>query len=198
MTVYPFGLEDLPDEKWCEVGNYEDYHVSNWGRVKSFKKREVIIMKPTIMPKGYLSIELSKGGKGKLFRISRLVASAFLPNPLNLPEVNHIDGVKFNNYVGNLEWSTHAENVKHATETGLKKAVQGADVYNAKFTVAQVLYIRENPDGLTTVQLAEKFHTNPTQISNVQRGNQSGLSAGSRRAWSARCREKTRLPAANS
>ena len=65
-------------------------------------------------------VELSTG-KPKNCRVNRLVAQHFLPNPDNLPEVNHIDGNKENNHVSNLEWTDRSRNVKHSFDTGLKR-----------------------------------------------------------------------------
>ena len=66
--------------------------------------------------RGYDRVKLGESG---MMRIHRLVAEAFIPNPLNLPEVNHKDGDKKNNCVTNLEWVTHQGNMVHAVETGL-------------------------------------------------------------------------------
>ena len=90
------------------------YQVSNLGRVKSLIGHENIL-KPDLRT-GYYSINLCKNGKYKHIRIHRLVAEAFLPNPDNLPEVNHKDEDKMNNSVKNLEWCTHAQNMAHYTE----------------------------------------------------------------------------------
>jgi len=67
---------------------------------------------------GYEEIHMSKDGKNKHCRIHRLVAEAFIPNPDNLPEVNHIDGVKLNNCVENLEWTSRSANMLHAYSIG--------------------------------------------------------------------------------
>lgn len=69
--------------------------------------------------KGYARVSLWKDGKGKHFFVHRLVAIAFIPNTHNKPHINHIDGVKTNNNVENLEWCTPMENVHHSIETGL-------------------------------------------------------------------------------
>lgn len=92
-------------------------------------------------------------GRGKDFYIHRLVAETFIPNPKNLPQVDHIDTDKANCRVENLRWATGEENRKYAAEKGLAK--EGEDRPDAKLTNEQVIYIRENPDGLNTCQLAE-------------------------------------------
>ncbi|MBR0060331.1 MAG: HNH endonuclease, partial [Selenomonadaceae bacterium] len=85
-------------------------------------------------------------------------AQAFIPNPDHKPEVNHLDGNKFNCYVGNLIWATSAENQQHAYDTGLNVAAQGTDRYGAKIKDENnIIYIRDNPDNLSRKELAEKF-----------------------------------------
>lgn len=67
----------------------------------------------------YLTVGLCKNNKVKRVRVHRLVGGAYIPNPENKPQINHVDGNKFNNIVSNLEWCTQAENVQHARDTGL-------------------------------------------------------------------------------
>jgi hypothetical protein len=115
------------------------YQVSNYGQVKSLGRiikypgskygmhngvfRPEKILKHKI--KGYAGVTLSNG-KNKIYpNIHRLVALAFIPNPLNKPCVNHIDGDKQNNCVSNLEWIDWADNVIHAYKTGLAKPIYG-------------------------------------------------------------------------
>lgn len=106
-------------EVWKDVKGYEGlYQVSNYGRVKSIKKDH--ILKPAPRQHGYLGVMLyGHGGhktRGfKTFSVHRLVAEAFIPNPHNLPEVNHIDECKTNNSVENLEWITRKGNVNYGT-----------------------------------------------------------------------------------
>lgn len=101
-------------ELWKVVETYKGlYEISNKGRLKSLHKGKEHFMKPTITNDGYSKTMLSKNGKPKTHTIHRLVALAFIPNPLNLPLVNHKDTVKSNNWVDNLEWETVAGNTTH-------------------------------------------------------------------------------------
>lgn len=156
------------EEEWKTIPDYPAYQVSNFGRVKSFKRSKSRILKSVVNCKGYLCVELCKNGKGKLFFVHRLVAQAFIPNPENKPEINHIDGHPLNNHFSNLEWCTRAENMRHAVDTGLQPS--GENSYQAKLTVEQVRYIRENPDNLNIAQLADLFGVSFANISRIQLG----------------------------
>lgn len=108
-------------EVWKDIEGYEGlYQVSNLGRIKSLC-REGCFLGVFYNRKGYARCRLYKDGKGRNFRVHRLVAMTFIPNPDNKPEVNHIDGNKRNNCVTNLEWVTSSENHVHAYVTGLRK-----------------------------------------------------------------------------
>ncbi len=85
------------------------YWISNLGYVKNKYNH---ILKPDYSNKGYARVVLCKNGKVKLFRVHRLVADAFIPNPDNLPEINHIDENKRNNTASNLEWCNHIQNMR--------------------------------------------------------------------------------------
>lgn len=81
-------------------------------------------------------------GISKSVLVNRFIGLALIPNPHNLPEVNHKDGVKAHNWVGNLEWSSRSDQEKHAFKKGLK-TTQGSSNPNAKLSAADVIYIRE-------------------------------------------------------
>lgn len=158
-------------EVWRDIDGYGGlYQVSNFGRVRSFKQKTPRILKPMLIKIGYLMVNLSHKGKAKTRLIHRLVALAFIPNPENKPQINHINGVKSDNRIENLEWCTHAENAQHAFHTGLNAVPKGADSPNAKLTNEQVRFIRENPNGLSQYRLAEMFAVAHTTISEIQRG----------------------------
>ena len=131
-------------ELWKDVKDYEGlYQVSTLGRVRSLdkyvntKNRNVDkvlkrgkILKPTYNQDGYLTVSLYKDGKGTRFLVHRLVAEAFISNPLNLPVINHKDEVKDNNHPYNLEWCTDEYNknygtaIKRSAEKRSKKVYQ--------------------------------------------------------------------------
>lgn len=147
MKFYPFTLNDLEGEQWLPVKGYEElYQVSNFARIKRFYKNATPrIIKPMLHTTGRLFVNLWKGGKSKSQKLHRLVALAFIENPDNLPEINHVDTHPLNCHVSNLEWSTSSDNHKHAVSNGLMKT--GEDVYNAKLTQEQAqlcrkLYVR--------------------------------------------------------
>ncbi len=104
-----------------EVPGYSGYFVSKSGVIISFRKYKAGNMhKPHLSDDGYLRCTLSTGGGSRIHSsIHRIVAMAYVDNPNNLPEVNHIDGDKFNNHFTNLEWATHLENMQHANKLNL-------------------------------------------------------------------------------
>ena len=110
-------------EIWRDIQGYEGiYKISNLGRVKSLNRidslgRNVPEKIKAIVDNGngYKVVNLKRNGKQKLFTIHRLVAKAFIPNPDNLPCVNHKDENKANNYANNLEWCTHEYNNNYGT-----------------------------------------------------------------------------------
>lgn len=100
-------------EKFKDIEGYEGlYQITSWGRVYSLIANK--FMKTELTDKGYLRVKLRKNKKAKNHKVHRLVASAFIPNMKNLPQVNHKDGNKQNNSVTNLEWITDSDNKQHA------------------------------------------------------------------------------------
>lgn len=119
-----------------DVVGYEGiYTVDIFGNVVRKDKNQE--MKQRYDQRGYPYVGLSKGGKQKYIKVHRIVATAFIPNPLNKREVNHIDGDKQNNCVWNLEWATSKENKMHSIITGLDhrsirvRIVETGEVFNS-------------------------------------------------------------------
>ena len=113
-------------EIWLPIEGYDFYEVSNLGRVRSLERTVIRkngvklkvsgkILKPRVVH-GYLRVNLYKNGICRDFLVHRLVSAAFLPNPENLPQVNHLDENKQNNSVENLEWCTAQENNNYGTK----------------------------------------------------------------------------------
>ena len=94
-----------------DIVGYENiYGITSCGRVWSYRRQK--FLKPGVNNKGYLIVCLRKDGQNKMYKIHRLVAEAYLPNPENLPQVDHIDNDKTHNYVNNLQWITNRDNVR--------------------------------------------------------------------------------------
>ena len=104
----------MTEEIWCPIKGFEGlYEVSDQGRVRSLKFGKERILKPIRMSKGYLFVNLCKNGEMKKCLVHRLVAQTFIPNPDNLPQVNHKDEDKENNSVQNLEWCDQKYNINY-------------------------------------------------------------------------------------
>lgn len=106
-------------ELWKDIKGYEGlYQVSNLGRVK----RDGKLLNLNTNTYGYKHITLSKCNVQKTVLVHKLVAMAFIDNPLGMPQINHKDGNKNNNSVSNLEWVTQGINNRHAIQTNLRRA----------------------------------------------------------------------------
>lgn len=107
-------------EVWKPIQGYDElYEVSNLGKVRTIKTG--VIRKITLDGNGYLQLSLCKNGLQKSFKVHRLVANAFIPNPNNYREINHKDENKQNNCVDNLEWCTRLYNMRYGNCHNNKK-----------------------------------------------------------------------------
>ena len=111
---------------------------------------------------------LDSHGTDKAFLVHRLVAKAFVPNLYNKPEVNHKDGIKSNNYFGNLEWCTRSENAQHSFSTGLQKPKKSEDCNFAKIKESDVLdIIKLSNIGMSNESISELFPINANSIRRI-------------------------------
>jgi hypothetical protein len=175
-------------EIWLPVKDYEGvYSVSSRGRIRSedrvskvppsrIKKVEHTCvhysqeMKLSPHRDGYLKISLCLDDVRRTPQVHRLVASAFIPNPLNLPQVNHKDGCKTNNCKDNLEWVSRSENIKHAYSTGLMDT-RGEKNSRHKFTEAQILEcLKLLKDGLSGAEAGRRVGIPMKTVSRLKRG----------------------------
>ena len=159
-------------EVWKKVKDNRTYSVSSTGLVRNDKTGRVL--KPWICSVGYLTIKFGLYSKNKL--VHRLVATAFISNPDNKPEVNHKDGNKLNNSISNLEWMTRSENIQHGFETGLisrqighKKSV-GSKNSMAKLNEEKVKQIRKELLKSSSYDIAKKYGVSYATIRYIASG----------------------------
>jgi hypothetical protein len=155
-------------ETWKDIEGYEGhYQVSNWGRIKSLKRKYngCLIMKPYTFKNKYPTLPLSKNGKSKSHAIHRIVALHFVPNIKNKPEINHKDCNKTNNYANNLEWCTRKENKAHARKH--KMVACGETSGNSKLTNQDVREIRTLKGILAYRKIARLYGVTYTTIFNI-------------------------------
>lgn len=149
---------DYDKEEWREIAK-TGYEVSNLGRIRRGDR----ILAGSYHSDGYIFTTI----KGTQIPIHRFVANAFIPNPDNLPEVNHKDGNKMNNSVENLEWVTRSENQKHAVEMGLQP--KGLSTYKGKFTEEQREKIKNlwNSGKYSRREMARMYGVSHTCINDI-------------------------------
>jgi hypothetical protein len=146
---------------WKTIENYPKYQISDCGLLMNSRGN---ILKPGKNCDGYLHVDLYKNGKRKTCKIHRLVAQAFIPNPENKPQVDHIDRDPSNNHVDNLRWATSSENnqnkgVRCTNKLGIKnisydksqnryvykKIIQGKRVQKSFKTLEEAIEFRKSP-----------------------------------------------------
>lgn len=152
-------------------GKPTTYMVDPYGRVLQTKTG--ILLKPRKHYLGYVRYSLSFGHRktAKQYYAHRLVANAFLENPLRLKEINHIDGDKTNNSLENLEWSTRKNNIQHAEKTGLANHPVGESANTNKLSNNDVAKIRKDLLlGRSCTSIAKEYNLARTTISAIKNG----------------------------
>lgn len=171
-------------EIWKDIEGYNGlYKISNTGRIIAYSRQRegysykakrkttrIYKEKELKITKGerYYFIILMKNGKYRTELLHRLIAKAFISNPYNKPNINHIDFNTFNNSISNLEWCTQYENIHHTMNNGRNKQLKGSECGKSKFNDIQVFEIRNmKKQGISEKEISEKYKVSKSCINRI-------------------------------
>jgi hypothetical protein len=152
------------------VTNFSDYKIDIEGNIYVVKNNKIKQLKPCLVNPGYYTIVLTNKTERKKFYIHRLLALHFIPNPEKLDTVNHINGIKTDNRINNLEWLSKKDNIRHAFANGLQ--VKREERKSTKISNADMiaLYNDGHSGNFTISQLANKYKLTKGYIKELSRG----------------------------
>lgn len=175
--------ESLDGEIWCDIDGFIGiYQVSNLGRIKRiacvtktkngkqyFNAERLMNLVPD--RKGYIRVQLRLNSSSKYYSVHRFVAKHFIPNPNNLPEVNHLLGIKADNRASQLEWCTRSHNKMHSYQILGEIKRNGIRNGNSKLSADKIKLIKgEYSKGLSFKELGEKFGISHTHAWRILKG----------------------------
>ncbi len=153
-------------EIWKEINGYNGlYFVSNLGNIKNAKGR---LLKQGLCLQGYCKINLTMNNKYKTHRVHRLIAEAFIENIDNKPYINHINGIKSDNRIENLEWCTAKDNIRHAFNNGLMVGLKGDK--HGKSKISNELAKEIMNSNLRVSELVKIYPLSYTQLARIKKG----------------------------